>query len=117
MQAPSWWFTMTGTFAVLGSLAFIAIMISTVVIIRILLDVRTSMLSLNQKLEVIAKRVDHITETVEDITMDVGTRTKGIVKVVDDHAATAFGIVEKVAPILVGIGVIGRIVALIKKGK
>ncbi len=92
-------------------------MIGTVVVIRILLDLRTSMISLNQRIEVIAKRVDHITETVEDVTLDVGSRTKGIVRIVDEHAGTAFSIVEKIAPILVGIGVVGRIISLIKRGK
>lgn len=114
MQAPDWWFNLTGIFAFVGTVAFFAMTVVAFFVVRLLLDVRDSLRELNTRVNSLTDRVEAITETVQDVTTEVGSRTKGIVRIVDEHAMTALDLVEKVAPVLVGIGIIARVVGLLR---
>lgn len=114
--APEWWFTVTGTFAIFGICVFFAMLVGAWFVVRILLDLRDHLNSLNARVEKLTDKVDAITETVKDVTTEVGSRTKGIVRIVDQHASTGFDMVEKFAPILVGVGIVLRMARLFKRG-
>lgn len=95
-------------------MAFFATTLVALYVVRVLLDVRDGLRELNTRVIALTERVETITETVQDVTTEVGSRTKGIVRIVDEHAMTALNVVEKVAPVLVGIGIIARVVGLLK---
>lgn len=101
----------------LGCLAFLVSIVVSIYLCRILLDVRNNIRNLNNRVETLSNKVEGVVESVQSITTEVGTRTKGIVRVVDEHAGTAFTLIERFAPIMLGIGVIARIVSLAKRGK
>ncbi len=92
-------------------------MVATVALIWILLDLRKAILALNVRVGELTDKVNQIAANVKDVTDEVGTRTRGIVRVVDEHASTAFVLVEKLAPLLVGIGVVTKIVKLVKSAR
>lgn len=115
MQAPEWWFVTTGIFAFFGTLAMVFAIVVTIVTFRILLDIRDNIKALNIRVDRLGTKVEAITDTVKDVTTEVGARTKGITRVIDEHAGTAFNLVEKAAPILVGIAVVARIISFAKR--
>ena len=80
----------------------------------ILLDLRKMMSGLNKRLTALSDKADAIAANVKDVTDEVGIRTRGIARVVDDHANTAFAIVEKVAPLFIAIGLVSKIAKLIR---
>lgn len=92
-------------------------MVATVALIWILLDLRKAILALNVRVSELTDKVNQIAANVKDVTDEVGTRARGIVRVVDEHASTAFVLVEKLAPLLVGIGVVTKIVKLVKSAR
>lgn len=117
LVVPDWWINATGMFAIAGICVFIASIFATWYVVRILMDLRDHLNNLNTRVEKLTDKVDAITETVKDVTTEVGSRTKGIVRIVDQHAATGFDIVEKFAPILVGAGIVIRMVRFFKRGR
>ncbi|MDI9639481.1 hypothetical protein QPK87_18750 [Kamptonema cortianum] len=115
IAAPDWWFTATGIFGVVGSIAMVIMLVVGIASLVILLEIRKSLKSLNARVEGLTNRVEIITANIQDVTNEVGIRARGLVRSVDQHASTAFEIVEKIAPFLVGIGVISRIIAMVKR--
>jgi len=80
----------------------------------ILLDLRKMLSGLNKRVTDLTIKADAIATNVKDVTDEVGVRARGITKIVDDHANTAFGIVEKVAPVFIALGIISKIAKLIR---
>lgn len=106
---PGWWLTASGVFFVLASVA----MLVTVVLLAILgyaaLEMRTGVKELSVKIDAITTKVDDIATNLKHVTGEVSTRTNGIVRMIDDAAGGAMTIVEKFAPVLVGVAAVGRI--------
>ncbi len=80
----------------------------------ILLDLRKMLSGLNKRVIDLTIKADSIAANVKDVTDEVSTRTRGIARVVDEHANTAFSIVEKAAPIFIALGIISKITKLIR---
>lgn len=66
--------------------------------VRALLDLKTEVTRLTNQVSGIAARVDGVAKQVESITTDVGVRTGGILRMVDDAAGGAIGLVERFSP-------------------
>lgn len=113
MNLPGWWVNASGVFFILGSVAVIALVILTVVLVHVALELNSQIKRLTNKVEILTEKTTAIADQVKDLTQDVSIRTKGIVKMVDDNAITAFGIVEKFAPALVAAGVVFRMFKLL----
>lgn len=91
------------------------IAISSLGLLWILLDLRKGLLQLNAKAIALTQKVDSIATNVKDVTDEVSTRARGITKVVDEHAHTAFGIIEKIAPVFIAIGLASKIAKLVRR--
>lgn len=106
---PDWWLTASGVFFILGSVA----MLVTVVLLAVLgyaaLELRTGVQELSKKIDAITTKVDDIATNLKHVTSEVSTRTTGMVRMIDDAAGGAMTIVEKFAPVLVGVAAVGRI--------
>lgn len=113
MNLPGWWVNASGVFFILGSGAVIALVILTIVLINVALELNAQIKKLTHKVEILTDKTTAIADQVKDLTQDVSVRTKGIVKVVDDNALTAFSIVERFAPALVAAGVVFRMFKLL----
>lgn len=114
---PDWWITSSGVFFVLGTAVLILMAVATCVLIYLLLDLRKQIQGLVGKVNEVADKADAIATNLKDVSQEVGTRARGIVRVVDDHANTAFGIIEKFAPLFLGIGLISKILKLVRPGR
>ena len=111
-QLPEWWLGISGVFFALGSVAMLSIVVMTVLLYRVILELRDGVRVLGTRVDALTQKVDGIASTVKDVTDDFGVRAKGITRVVDNHANTAFDLVEKFAPIIVGAATIARIIGL-----
>ena len=113
-QLPESWVTASTIFFILGSVAMGLIAIVSVGVFWVLLDLRTMLSGLNKRVITLSEKVDHIATNIKDVSDEVGTRTRGIARIVDDHAQTAFTIVEKVAPAFIAIGIVSRVIKMIR---
>ncbi|MFM9873502.1 MAG: hypothetical protein ACKVQS_08575 [Fimbriimonadaceae bacterium] len=113
-KLPESWVTSSTIFFVLGSVAMALIAVVSVGMFWILLDLRKMLSGLNKRVTDLTIKADAIATNVKDVTDEVGIRTRGIAKVVDEHANTAFALVEKVAPIFIAIGIVSKITKLIR---
>lgn len=111
---PDWWLTSSGIFFVVGSVVMGVMVFVSAALIWLLLDLRRSISSINKRVVDLTDRVQGIATNVSDVTNEVGIRTRGIVRVVDDHAHTALEIVEKFAPLILGITIVTKIVKLVR---
>lgn len=89
--------------------------ITSVALLWVMLDLRKMLQGLNTRVNGIAEKADGIAANIKDVTDEVGVRTRGIARVVDEHANTAFSIVEKAAPIFIALGIISKISKLIRR--
>jgi hypothetical protein len=112
---PGWWLNSSGLFFVLGSITFFAMTFMLVVMTHLVLQLRKQIESLSQKVEGIADKVDRTAKTVEKTTEEVSIRVAGITGVVDQSANQAFGLIERVVPYLLGVGLFWRLKALISR--
>lgn len=114
VDLPESWVTTSTMFFVLGSVAMGLLAIVSVAMLWVLLDLRKMLQGITGRVNSLADKADHIAANIKDVTDEVGTRTRGIARIVDDHANTAFAIVEKVAPIFIAIGIVSKIAKLIR---
>ncbi|MCH7903220.1 MAG: hypothetical protein IH944_01480 [Armatimonadetes bacterium] len=114
-ELPEWWVQWTGLAAVFVVLASLAVIIGMVVFLLLALGIRREIVQLSGRIQGLVERVDGIAKQVESVTKEVGARTTGIVRTVDDIAAGAFNVIEKYAPILLGIGIILKLTRLFGK--
>lgn len=112
---PDWWLQSSGFFFIVGGIAAVLLLVLLGVLIYVSLELLTQVKRLAAKVETLTDKVNGIADQVQTITSEVGTRTTGIVKVVDDNASRAFELVEKIAPLLVGIGVVVRLARLLRR--
>jgi len=75
----------------------------------VLADLRRNINAISSKIQGISDRVDTVAKQVQEVTVEVGSRTTGIVRTVDDIAAGAFDIVEKYAPIVLGLAIVFKL--------
>ena len=87
-------------------MASIAVIIGIVVFLLLALGIRREIVELSGRIQGLVERVDGIAKQVESVTKEVGARTTGIVRPVADIAAGAFNVIEQVAPILPGTGIL-----------
>lgn len=113
MNLPDWWIGASGVFFIVGTLAVFALIVLSIILIQLALELRTQIKTLTAKVEVLTDKTTQIADQIKDVTNDVSIRTKGIVKVVDDNAGTAFAIIEKIAPALVVAGLGFRLFRMI----
>lgn len=106
--------TTSTMFFVLGSVAMGLLAIVSVAMLWVLLDLRKMLQGLTGRVNALADKADHIAANIKDVTDEVGTRTRGIARVVDDHANTAFAIVERIAPLFIALGIISKVAKLIR---
>ncbi len=111
---PDWWITSSGVFFVLGTAVLILMAVFLAVLVWLLFDLRNQIQVLLGKVNEVADKADAIATNLKDVSQEVGTRARGIVRVVDDHASTAFGIIERFAPLFLGVGLVTKIVGLVR---
>lgn len=109
MNLPEWWLTASGAFFVLGSAAMLVMVAVLAYLVKVLADLRHAMLALASRVEQLTTKVDGIAEQVKTVTTEVGVRTTGIVRMVDDIASPALRIVERFAPVFIGVAAVARI--------
>ncbi len=114
-ELPNEWLWLSGLFFALGSLLVLVLIVVALYSIRVLADLSRQVHSLTEKVEGIAERVDDIAKTVQTVTTEVGVRTSGIVRTVDNIAGGTFDFLEKFAPLFMLLGAIWRLRARAKK--
>jgi hypothetical protein len=106
---PTWWLTASGMFFVLGSIAMLVSVVLLAILGYAALELRKGVQELSVKIDTITTKVDDIATNLKHVTTEVSTRTTGMVRMIDDAAGGAMTIVEKFAPVLVGIAAAARI--------
>ncbi len=109
-DVPNWWINTSGLFFILGSIAMIVMIVLTALLIKVVLDLHKSLQQLSTRVQALTTKVEGIADQVNTVTREVGVRTTGIVRMVDDTAMSAMTIVERFAPILIVIGAVVKIV-------
>lgn len=108
-ELPQWWVEVTGGAAIVIMVAGLLTVALSVYMMVVLADLRRNINAVSSKIQGISDRVDTVAKQVQEVTVEVGSRTTGIVRTVDDIAVGAFEIVEKYAPIALGLAVIFKL--------
>lgn len=116
-EAPEYWWQVTGVAAVMMIIACFAVIGLLSVLIVMLLQLKRSLLEITGRIQTIADRVDSVAKQVEQVTTEVGSRTIGIARTVDDIAFSAFEVVERYAPLAIGVAVLFKLRSLFGKKK
>jgi CII-binding regulator of phage lambda lysogenization HflD len=116
-EAPEYWWQLTGGAAIVVIVAGLAAVVLLAVLVMLMLELRRSLTAITNRVQTIADRVDSVAKQVEHVTTEVGSRTVGIVRTVDDIAASAFQVVEKYAPIVIAVGAILKLRQMFGKKK
>lgn len=101
---PEWWINTSGIFFVLGAIAMIVLIALLAMMIKVVMDLHRAIQSLNTRVQALTTKVEGIAEQVNTVTREVGVRTSGIVRLVDDTAGSAMSVVERFAPLLIAVG-------------
>lgn len=112
---PGWWLNASGMFFVLGSIAFVACVILLTFLIYAVMQLHRQVVTLTNKIDEIGNSVKSTARTIEKTTEEVGIRVSGITGVVDESASRAFGLIDRVVPYLLGIGLFWRLKTLISR--
>ena len=116
-EVPSWWLQVTGGAAIAILLLCVAMMVIAVVMVALLLEVKKGIANVSERVQSVASRVDSVAKQVEHVTTEVGTRTTGIMRSVDDIASGAFEVVERYAPVAIGLAVVFKLASMFRKPK
>ena len=109
MKFPDWWLTASGMFFVLGSVFMIIGTAVACVLVWVLLELRVSINRLTSKVEEISDKVNEVAGTVKDVTTEVSTRASGLTRMVDDAAGGAMDVVERFAPLFIGLAAVFKL--------
>ncbi len=114
---PEWWINSSGFFFIIATIAVLLQIVMLAVLIWVLLDLSKQLRRITARVEELTDKVNAITDQVKDVTNQVSKRTTGIMSVVDSNATKAFDLIEKAAPLFIGLGLVVRIAQLFKKGR
>lgn len=113
-RVPYWVSSAVGIYAVLGSIFFVILIVVACYTLVLLSDLSKQVKNLAGKIEQLTTRVQSIADQVHSVTTEVGVRTTGIVRMVDESAGGAIRILEILAPVLVVFGAFLRIKRMVK---
>jgi hypothetical protein len=116
-EVPTYWWQVTAGAAIAVLVLCVVMITIGLVMILALWQVRKGIMAVTERVQTIANRVDSIAKQVEQVTTEVGTRTSGIVRTVDDIAVGAFQIVEKYAPLVIGAAAVLKLFSMFKRKK
>ncbi len=111
MSGPEWeqWRQVTMVAAIFFIIAGFVVTIAACYLIVVLADLRRNVNAISERIKRLTDRVDGIAKTVQEVTTEVGSRTSGIVRTVDDIAGAAFNVVERFAPYVIGAAVLFKL--------
>lgn len=107
--APDYWYQLTAGAAIAVILASVAVIALCFFIVMTLADIRRGVKGVTDRVSILTERVDDVAKQVSHVATEVGSRTTGIMRTVDDIAGSAFQVVEKFAPIAIGVAVLFKI--------
>lgn len=109
MEAPEWWYWITAIFALLGSIALIALTVAVVALIKKVQEMQPKVQAIGDRVDKIAERVERISETIEGIagsargTIDnVSGSANALIKSLTSIGGKVESGLAKFAPVLVG---------------
>lgn len=114
-MAPTWVTTSVGIYAILGSIMFLVMIVVVGYMIYLLAQLAKQVQKLTGKVEGLTDKVHAIADQVKTVTTDVGVRTSGIVRIVDESAHGAIRTLELLAPALVVFGAIMKFRKMFKR--
>lgn len=114
-EMPQYWIQLTAGAAVAVMLASIAVIMLAFYAIGTLSDIRRGVKNVTDRVSTLTQRVDDVAKQVSHVATEVGTRTTGMMRMVDDVAGSAIEVVERFAPIAIGIAVLFKIRQLFSK--
>lgn len=112
---PEWWVQATGVAAIFIIIMCFVVTIAAFYLIVVLADLKRNVNAISERIQRLADRVDGIAKSVQEVTTEVGSRTSGIVRMVDDIAGGAFNVVERFAPYVIGAAVLFKLRSLFDK--
>lgn len=107
-EIPEWVTSAVGIFAILGSISFLVLIAVAAYLIRVLADLGRQVRLLSGKVERLTDRVQAIADQVHEVTTEVGVRTGGIVRYVDEIAFKSFRTLEMFGPVAMGLFALWR---------
>ena len=116
-EVPTYWWQVTAGAAIVVMIASIVMIVVGCFMVLALVELRRGISSISSRVQTITDRVDSIAKQVEQVTTEVGTRTSGIVRTVDDIAVGAFQVVERYAPLVIGAAAVFKLWSMFKKKK
>lgn len=114
-EAPSWWYQVTGLAAIFLVLACLCTIVVLWYVLMTLIDLRRGIQAVTDRVTTLTERVDSIAKQIQEVTTEVGSRTVGITRMVDDVAVGAFEVIERFAPIVLGAAVLLKLRQLFAK--
>jgi predicted PurR-regulated permease PerM len=115
VNVPSWVTQAVGIYAVLGSVFFVVLIVLVAYLLRVLADLSIQVRSLTDKVQKLTDRVQGIADQVNNVTSEVGSRTTGIVRMVDDSVGGAIRVLDMLAPVLLAVGAFYRLKQVVKR--
>ena len=106
---PQEWLEVTAGAAIVVMITGAVVVVLAVYMMVVLADLRRNINAVSAKIQGISDRVDTVAKQVQEVTTEVGARTTGIVRTVDDIAAGAFDIIERYAPIALGLAIVFKL--------
>jgi hypothetical protein len=116
-EAPEYWYQLTAGAAIVVIIAGVFSLVLLGILMAVALELRRGIVALTNKVQSIADRVDSVAKKVDEVTTEVGSRASGIARTVDDIAVTAFEVVERYAPLAIGIAVLFKLRSMFGKKK
>ncbi|HXH61592.1 MAG TPA: hypothetical protein VNI20_09555 [Fimbriimonadaceae bacterium] len=114
-EAPNWWYQATGVAAICLVLMCLCTIVVLWYVLMTLTDLRHGINAITERLKTLTGRVDSIAKQVEQVTTEVGSRTVGITRMVDDVAGGAFDVIERFPPAVLGAAVLFKLASLFRK--
>ena len=110
MEAPEWWYWITAIFALLGSIALIALTVAVVALIKKMQEMQPKVQAIGDRVDKIAERVERISETIEGMagsakgTIDnVAGGANALIRSLTSIGSKVESGMAKFAPVLIGI--------------
>ncbi len=112
---PEYWIQVTAGAAIAVMLASLAVIALVFYAIGTLSDIRRGVKNITDRVSQLTQRVDDVAKQVSHVATEVGSRTTGMMRMVDDVAGTAIEVVERFAPLAIGVAVLFKIRQLFTK--
>jgi len=115
MNAPEWWYVISGLFYAMGTLAFVAVVVGMVQLIAALREVKSQVRDTRARIERVSTGVEQMAARASNATSEITTRVAGILDTVDEATKNASRRFESIATVLLGLATLVGLARMLPK--